>query len=52
MFFFFKGRNGLYYNNNNNNNNNELYLHDYNNTALQKRRKHDNGSNLVIRVQF
>ena len=24
-----------------NNNNNELYLHDHNNTALQKRRKHD-----------
>ena len=22
--------------------NNELYLHDYNNTALQKRRKYDN----------
>ena len=35
-----------------NNNNSELYLHDYNNTALQKRRKHDNYSNLIIRVQF
>ena len=32
--------------NNNNNNNIELYLHDYNNTALQKRGKHDNYSNL------
>ena len=29
--------------NNNNNNNNELYLHDDNNTALQKRGKHDKG---------
>lgn len=36
-------------NNNKNNNNSEPYFHDYNNTALQKRRKHDN---LVIRVQF
>ena len=36
----------------NNNNNSELYLHDYNNTALQKRRKHHNYSNLTIRVQF
>ena len=27
--------------NNNNNNNIELHLHDYNNTALQKRAKHD-----------
>ena len=35
-----------------NDDNNELYLHDYNNTALQKRGKHDNYSNLVIRVQF
>ena len=26
--------------NNNNNNNNELYLHDYNNTTFQKRRRH------------
>ena len=34
------------------NNNSELYLPDYNNTALQKRGKHDNYSNLVIRVQF
>ena len=38
--------------NNNNNNNSELYLHDYNNIALQKRRKHHNYSNLTIRVQF
>ena len=38
--------------NNNNNNNKELYLHDYNNTALQKRGKPDNYSNLVTRVQF
>ena len=38
--------------NNNNDNKSELYLHDYNNTALQKRRKHDNYSNLIIRVQF
>ena len=37
---------------NNNNNNNELYLHGYNNTALQKRRKHHNYNNLTIRVQF
>jgi len=29
----------------NNNNNRELYLHNYNNTALQKRQKHDNYSN-------
>ena len=36
----------------NNSNNSELYLHDYNNTALQKRRKHDNYSNLVIKVQL
>ena len=34
----------------NNNNDSEFYFHDYNNTALQKRRKHDNYSNLVIRV--
>ena len=34
-----------------NNNNSELYLHD-NNTALQKRRKHHNYSDLIIRVQF
>ena len=26
---------------NNNNNNSELYLHDYNNIALQKCQKHD-----------
>ena len=39
-------------NNNNNNNNNEVYLYDYNNTVLQKRRKHDNYSNLVIRVKY
>ena len=39
-------------NSNNNNNNSELYLHDCNNTALQKRPKHDNYSNLVIRVQL
>ena len=39
-------------NNNNSNNNSELYLHDYNNTALQKRRKHHNYSNLTLRVQF
>ena len=38
--------------NNNNNNNIELYLHEYNNKVLQKRQKHDNYSNLVIRVQF
>ena len=37
---------------NKNNNNTELYLHDYNNTALQKRRKHDNYSNLVIGVKL
>ena len=37
---------------NNNNNNAELYLHDYNNTVLQKRQKHDNYSNLVTRVQL
>ena len=42
----------LPFNNNNNNNNSELYLHDYNNTALQKRRKRHNYSNLTIRVQF
>ena len=43
----------LYYDDNNNKNNNELCLHDYNNTALQKRGKHDKYySNLVIRVQF
>ena len=34
------------------NNNSELYLHDYNNIALQKRRKHHNYNNLTIRVQF
>lgn len=34
-----------------NNNNNELYLSDYNSTALQRRLKQDNDSNLVIRVQ-
>ena len=38
-------------NNNSKNNNIVLHLHDFNNTALQKRRKHDNYSNLVIRVQ-
>lgn len=32
------------------NNNSDLYLHDYNSTASQKRRKHDKSSNLVIRV--
>ena len=37
---------------NNDNNNSEFYLHDYDNTALQKRRKHDNYSNLVISVQL
>ena len=36
----------------NNNTNIKLYLHDYNNTALQKGGKHDNYSDLVIRVQF
>ena len=36
----------------NNNNNSELYLHDYNNTALQNRRKHHHYNNLTIRVQF
>ena len=35
-----------------NDNNNELYLYYYNNTALRKRGKHGNYSNLVIRVQF
>ena len=35
-----------------NNNDSELYWHDYNNTALQKRGKHNNYSHLVIRVQF
>ena len=39
------------HNNNNNNNNNKLYLHDNNNIALQKRRKHDTYSNLAIKVQ-
>ena len=34
------------------NNNSELYLHDYNNTALQKRGKHNHYSHLFIRVQF
>ena len=34
-------------NNNNNNHNIELYLHDYNNTASQKRGKDDNYSNFV-----
>lgn len=29
----------------NDNNNSELYLHNYDNTALQKRQKHDNYSN-------
>ena len=38
--------------NNNNNNNNSDILYDYrNNTALQKRRKHDKFGNLVIRAQ-
>lgn len=37
---------------NNINNNNSDILYDYrNNTALQKRRKHDKFGNLVIRVQ-
>ena len=36
----------------NNINNSKLDLHNYNNTALQKRHKHDNYSNLVVRVQF
>ena len=35
----------------NNNNDIELYLDEYNNTALQKRGKYDNYSNLVMRVQ-
>ena len=35
----------------NNNNDIELYLHEYNNTGLQKRGKYDNYSNLVMRVQ-
>ena len=35
-----------------NNNDSMLYLHDYNNKALQKRRKHDDNSKLVIRVQY
>ena len=35
-----------------NNNNSELYLHDYYNTSLQKRRKHDNYSDSVIKVQL
>ena len=34
-----------------NNNNIELYLHEYNNTGLQKGGKYDNCSNLVMRVQ-
>ena len=34
------------------NNNSELYLHDYYNTSLQKRRKHDNYSDSVIKVQL
>ena len=33
------------------NKNNEVYLYGYNNTVLQKRRKHDNYSNLVITVK-
>ena len=33
-------------------NNSELYLRDYNSTALQKHRKRENYSNLVIRVQL
>ena len=33
-------------------NKSELYLHDYNNTALQKRGKQDDYSNLNIRVQL
>ena len=36
----------------NSNRNRELYLHNYNNAALQKRGKHDNYSNLNIRVQL
>ena len=36
----------------NNNTNSELHLQDYSNTALQKRQKHNNCSNLVINVQF
>ena len=37
----------------NNSNNSELYLHDYNNTALQKLGKYDNQyNNLVIRIQL
>ena len=35
-----------------NNNNSELYLHDHYNTSLQKRRKHDNYSDSVIKVQL
>ena len=31
----------------NNNNNSEIYLHDYNDIALQKHRKHDNYSKLI-----
>ena len=37
---------------NNNNKTTTTALHEYNNTALQKRGKDDNYSNLVIRVQF
>ena len=33
-------------------NNSELYLHDFNNTALQKLGKHDNFCNLNLRVQL
>ena len=43
---------GQWFASSNNINNSELDLHNYNNTALQKRQKHDNYSNLVVRVQF
>ena len=36
----------------NNNNNSEFYLRGYSNRAMQRRGKHDNYSNLVIRAQF
>ena len=34
-----------------NGNNSELYLHDYNNTALQKREKRENYNNLVMTIR-
>ena len=37
---------------NNKSNNSEFYLHDFNNTALQKQPKYKNYISLVIRVQL